>query len=222
MVMLYQMNIPDPEFHLSRLPVPQSIVVGGPSFGGKTTAVEILVEKHVARRGITCTTRPRRAIEQEDAYDFLTDVEFDHLKATGEMAEETQYIGNKEDVHRNPIRYGILRHRIDEAMQADLPTVWVLDSRGVQKMRELIPGTVSIFLWASLDTLIARGGGRAGETSESIAKRLSDYDRELRLGMDVFDVHLCTDTMSPIEVAIRILTASTTHAALLRRMEVRR
>lgn len=186
--------------------LPRSIVIGGPSYGGKTTLVNYLVDCELVRRGITCTTRPQRDQEPDDAYDFLTETEFDEHKSNGRMAEETLYIGNEDEENFNPWRYGILQDRIDEAVVADLPTMWVLDARGAREMGLLIPNMTSIFLWASGETLVHRGFTRAGETLESIGKRLKNYDREIAIGMTGFDYNLRTDKLTPVQMAIGTLT----------------
>lgn len=174
--------------------MPIQYVVGGLSGAGKDTLRNVLLERGIVRRGVTCTTRPKRPSEVDGRdYDFLTYEDFESLRARGEMAEETVYIGN-------PVAYGISWRRVEEARTADKPTMWILDTVGLERMRELFHGdVVSVYLYANMIPLSERMQQR-GEDYETILRRLKRYTEELNLGKMHFDKAIDTTNMTPAEV----------------------
>lgn len=197
---------------LDGLTLPRVIVLGGLSGSGKDTALKILTRAGWVRKGITCTTRlPRPGEINGVDYDFYTNEEFEALDAAGQMAERTRYIGNQNEGGR-PIYYGITQQRIDEVFEADIPTVFILDSVGMEKMRELVPGCIGVYLWASRETLAKRMRTR-GESEVTIARRLAKYYDELMLGLTHFDFNIYTENKTPEEVATLIMGLATLGAA---------
>lgn len=174
------------------------LVIGGLSGSGKDTAVRLLEEAGVVRRGVTITTRPPRPGEVDGvSYDFMTPEEFDQARGQGELAEETRYIGN-------PVAYGISWRRINEARQSQIPTCWILDTVGLERMRELFPGAVvGVFLVAPREVLADRMR-RRGEDEATIERRLKRYDDEVALGCKHFEHVIDTAGLGPSEVASRI------------------
>ena len=179
----------------------RALVLGGLSGSGKDTALKLLLDTGRVRKGTTITTRPARPGEIDGYhYDFLTPEDFRFYRDAGALAEETIYIGN-------PIAYGISWKRIYEAQIADIPTAWILDSIGLQRMRELFnrdKETLGIFLWAKPETLAFRMRSR-GEDEATITRRLSRYQQELELGLKHFDHVVDTAHQTPQRVAGRIL-----------------
>lgn len=174
----------------------RQLVIAGLSGSGKTTAANLLVDRGLARHGITCTTRAPRPGEVDGSdYDFLTEAEFAATRENGGLAEETKYIGTGG-------HYGILRRRIDEARQADLRTIWIVDHNGLHRLEQLFPGEVrKVFLWAERDELRRRMTAR-GDEPGSIERRLATVVEELAIGIEnFFPCVLNTTRMSPALVA---------------------
>jgi guanylate kinase len=179
----------------------KQIVIGGLSGSGKTTVLYLLLAIGAVRRGVTFTTRrPREGEAAGIHYDFFAPESIDDAVERGLFAELTTYIGND-------TVYGITWQRIRQAEHADLPTLWVLDTVGVERMRELFPANgqvVSIFLYAKPLTLYSRMKER-GENEEVAQRRLKRYNEELALGKMHFDHAIDTTEMSAEQVALKVL-----------------
>lgn len=172
----------------------RQIVLGGLSGTGKDTVRNGLLGAGLVARGVTCTTRPQRHGEVDGRdYDFLTIKEFEALRSRGGLAEETIYIGN-------PVAYGITWERVNKAKDAELPTAWILDTVGLERLKELFVGdVVSVFMYANILTLAERMKGR-GEDNETILRRLKRYGEERSLGLAHFDHAIDTTGLSGANV----------------------
>lgn len=184
-------------------------VVGGQSASGKDTFLRLLRQQKRARKGITTTDRPMRPgeVDGED-YDFVTTAVYRELDAAGKLAEKSPYLGNA--------HYGITWERLEEGLKSDVPTIWILDYLGLQRMRELFPGQVaSVFLWAPKLVLAERLLER-GETEETIVKRLATYQEERDRGIALYDANLSTANLTPEEVARNVMLQLRLQAIRLR------
>jgi guanylate kinase len=183
----------------------KQIIIGGLSGSGKDTVRNTLHALGMVRKGVTCTTRkPRAGAVNGEDYDYLTLEEYDDAHDRGALGEETVYVGNPEE-KGEPVRYGIFWNRIREAEHATLPTCWILDTTGVERMRELFPGEVtSVFLYANIVTLADRMKVR-GESNETIQRRLKRAAEEKSLGLMHFDHAIDTTDLTPADVVLRVL-----------------
>ena len=175
------------------------IVLVGPSGTGKSTAKDLLVSQGHVRFGVTCTSRPARPDEVDGRdYDFLTLDDFKASQDRGEMAEETDYISNQ----GKP--YGILRHRIAEAEASTLPTLWILDTHGLEWMQQHfgLLHVLSIALTADRECLRKRLKKRDG----AAGKRLKRYAEEVILALNACDRAIETSTRTPGQVAATVLS----------------
>lgn len=178
----------------------RQIVLVGPSASGKTRQRDLLVAAGAVRYGVTCTTREPRPGERPGYdYDFISRGEFVRGQETGNVAEATRYIGNAS------VLYGILRQRVEEAEHSVLPTLWILDTNGLEWVRQRWPGqTIGICLFADRATLRARLEERAranGTPLDEAASRLRKLNEEVRLAKAVTDKWINTGICGEAEVA---------------------
>lgn len=67
------------------------IVLVGKTCSGKSTVADLLESRYDIKRVRTYTTRPRREGEGENEYHFVTDEEFEELRANNFFFETTHY-----------------------------------------------------------------------------------------------------------------------------------
>lgn len=135
------------------------IVLIGKQGSGKTTVAKALGNVGFARV-ISCTTRPRRANEINGVdYRFLTDEMFNAI--AGDLVAVRSY----ETV------YGEWRYGIDlRDINADGPTVCILDPDGYLEIRDKIKNRFTIYLDLPRDIRINRALVR-GDDPEEVARR---------------------------------------------------
>jgi guanylate kinase len=141
--------------------------VTGPSGAGKGT----LIRELVARRpdlevAVSATTRPRRAGEVDGRdYHFLDDEEFTRRVEAGEFLEHVVYVSGH--------RYGTLNSEVDRILADGRSCVLELETAGARRVKELRPGTVTVFVAPpSFDELARRLRERATESAGEIGERL--------------------------------------------------
>jgi guanylate kinase len=113
---------------------------------------------------VSATTRPRRPgeIEGRDYY-FISDEEFDRRVAAGEFLEFVTFVNQ---------RSGTLRSEIDRISAKGKACLLELEPTGALRVRDLVPGSVTIFVTAPLAELERRLRERATESAGEIDERL--------------------------------------------------
>jgi guanylate kinase len=116
---------------------------------------------------VSATTRPRRPGEQEGRdYWFVSDAEFDRMVAEGELLEWVSYVSGH--------RYGTPRSEIDRIREAGKAPLLDLETEGALRVRDEVPGAVTIFVDApSFAELERRLRERATESAGEIGERLA-------------------------------------------------
>lgn len=140
------------------------IVLIGKQGSGKTSLAKALGNVGFTRV-IACTTRPRRSNEINGMdYSFLTDEAFNAI--AGDLVAVRSY----ETV------YGEWRYGIDlRDINADGPTVCILDPGGYLEIRDKISNRFTIYLDPPRDIRINRVLAR-GDDPEEVARREEDDD----------------------------------------------
>jgi guanylate kinase len=148
-------------------------ILSAPSGAGKTTLYNGLKLVHPEiKLSVSCTTRPRRAGEVNGRdYRFISQLEFDRMKAAGEFAEWAKVHGND---------YGTPRKPLDHSLRTGGDILLDIDVQGARQIKHSYPQAVSIFLLPpSLKELKRRLAARGTDGSEIIERRLANARGEI-------------------------------------------
>ena len=152
---------------------PLVIIVSGPSGSGKSTLVHKLLELPGMMFSISCTTRQRRATEQDGKwYNFVTEQEFAKMVERGEFLEHACVFGRHS--------YGTPRRWLEEAQARHLDLVLEIDVQGAAQVKRKLPGSVAIFIMPpSRQSLEERLRGRGQDALEEVSRRLAQARQEI-------------------------------------------
>ena len=177
------------------------LVVSGPSGVGKGTVIQAHLDKiPELKMSVSVTTRQPRPGEVEgESYYFRDRETFLKLIAQKEILEYDEYCDNYYGTPKAPIM-----ERLNEAED----TVMDVTVPGALRTMEMIPETVSVFLFPpSMNELRERLQGRGTETKEVLEKRLETAKEEIRMAKH-FDYILVNDTVEKSrDVLMSILEA---------------
>lgn len=154
------------------------VLFSGPSGVGKDTVLDIILNKDERlQRSISLTTREKRSgeIDGEDYY-FITKDEFSKMVDGGQVLEYAQYGENI---------YGTPKAPVDKWLSEGKTVILKIEVKGAQKIRELYPEALSIFLLPpSMQILEDRIRGRGTESEQDIEKRLEIAKNEILRSAD--------------------------------------
>jgi guanylate kinase len=141
-------------------------VVTGPSGAGKGTLINaILPSFPELELSVSATTREQRPGEENGVdYWFLTKEEFARKIEEDAFLEWVEYVSGH--------RYGTLRSEIDRIAARGHVGLLELETEGAMKVRDTVPGAVTIFVKAPVDELERRLRDRATESSGEIGERI--------------------------------------------------
>jgi guanylate kinase len=189
---------------------PLVVVVTGTSGAGKGTLEKILLQRmpDLFELAVSATTRERRPSEQEGReYYFVSEAVFEHRVREDEFLEYVDLPWGA--------RSGTLRSEIDRIQANGKVPLLDLETDGAIRVKETIPGAVTIFVDApTFEELERRLRERATESSGEIQERLdlARKQRELRDRFDYLivndDVERAADELQAI-VARELQTAGT-------------
>ena len=163
-------------------------MVTGTSGAGKGTLEKILLQRmpDVFELAVSATTRARRPSEQEGReYYFVSEAVFEHRVREDEFLEYVDLPWGA--------RSGTLRSEIDRIKANGKVPLLDLETDGAIRVKETIPGAVTIFVDApTFEELERRLRERATESSGEIQERL-DLARKQRELRDRFDYLIVND-----------------------------
>lgn len=165
-------------------------VLAGPTAVGKGTLVAELRRRHPGLFvSVSATTRSPRPGEVDGVhYHFVSEADFDHLIATGQMLEWALVHG----VHR----YGTPRAPVQAELDAGRPALLEIDLAGARQVRASMPEAQLVFVVPpSWDELVARLSGRGTEDASEQARRLATARIEMDAA-DEFDRTVVNDTVA--------------------------
>lgn len=154
------------------------ILFSGPSGVGKDTVLDIILNKDERlQRSISLTTREKRSGETDGVdYYFITKDEFLNMVDDGQVLEYAQYGENI---------YGTPKAPVDKWLSEGKTVILKIEVKGAQKIRELYPEALSIFLLPpSMQILEDRIRGRGTESEQDIEKRLEIAKNEILRSAD--------------------------------------
>ena len=147
----------------------------GPSGSGKTTIVHHLLKKFPELTfSVSATTREKRASEINGVdYHFLSVDEFKRKMHRHEFLEW-------EEVYKNRY-YGTLRSEVKRVFEEGKVVLFDVDVEGGLNIRSQYPKQIlDVFVMPpTVDDLHKRLIGRASESDDSLAKRVSKAEKEL-------------------------------------------
>lgn len=144
------------------------IVVSGPSGVGKTTLCHGLIKGDPRLAfSISATTRKARASETDGKdYFFVSEQEFEKMKAGGDLAEWALVHGSL---------YGTPREWLDKRLKDGISILLDIDVQGGVQILDAYPRSVSIFVVPpSFRILEERLRNRKSEEEEAIRQRLDN------------------------------------------------
>lgn len=183
-------------------------IVTAPSGAGKTTLVNLLLERDPGIRvSISHTTRAPRPGERDGVdYHFIGTRQFIEKVNNEEFLEWAEVHGNY---------YGTARRSAEEALSAGQDIVLEIDWQGARQVRHHFPNAVGVFILPpSLSTLESRLCRRATDSSATIARRLAAARDEMRhVGEFEYviindDLHRALDDLLAVVRASRLLYAA--------------
>lgn len=148
------------------------VIISGPSGVGKTTVTRG-VERSIpgAVFSVSATTRAPTAADVEGVdYHFVSDDEFERMKAAGEFLETAGVYGKK---------YGTPRRWVEEQIRRGRVVILEIDVVGAINVKRAIPGSLAIFILPpSEEALLQRLRNRRRESEDAIAGRFAEARRE--------------------------------------------
>lgn len=154
------------------------VLFSGPSGVGKDTVLDIILDKDERlQRSISLTTREKRSGETDGKdYYFVTKDKFLEMVDGGQVLEYAQYGENI---------YGTPKAPVDKWLDEGKTVILKIEVKGAQKIRELYPDAVSIFLLPpSMQVLEERIRTRATEDENDISRRLKIARNEILRSAD--------------------------------------
>ena len=149
-------------------------VVAAPSGGGKSSMVNALLQREPGiRLSVSYTTRPPRPGEREgEHYHFVDAATFRKLQEAGEFLESAYVHGNW---------YATSATWLRQEVQAGHDVLLEIDWQGARQVRDLIPGSVLIFILPpSLASLRERLQKRGQDADDVIQRRMDAAREEMR------------------------------------------
>ena len=150
------------------------LVLSSPSGAGKSTIARNLLETDdQLSLSVSVTTRPRRASEIDGVhYRFLTQREFERMRANDELLEWAEVHGNF---------YATPREAAEKAMAEGRDMLFDIDWQGALQLQDKMSAdVVSIFILPpSMAELRARLNRRAEDAPEVIESRLANARAEI-------------------------------------------
>jgi guanylate kinase len=164
------------------------LVVTGPSGVGKGTITErILTEVPNLAKSVSVTTREKRAGETEGHdYFYRSETEFRQMVDANDFLEWAEFAGSF---------YGTPKSWVEAQIAKGTDVILEIEVQGAMQVAELCPQAVFIFVSPpSFEALHQRLLGRATETPEKIALRLSKARQELTQ-RHLFDYEVVNDNV---------------------------
>lgn len=150
------------------------IVFSAPSGTGKTTVVNLLLDKYSEMAvSVSATTRKQRNYEiHGKEYYFLSLDDFKNAISENRFLEY-------EEVHGD--YYGTLKDKVDILINLGKTVLFDIDVNGAKSIKKNCPNAILFFLKPpNHEELIRRLKNRNSETEESIQRRLKRLDYEYK------------------------------------------
>ena len=171
-------------------------IVSGPSGAGKSTLVNrVIAEVPGLKYAVSYTTRPRRETEVEGRdYYFVTEGEFEGMRAQGELIEWAEVYG---------YLYGRSRRAIEADLQAGVDAMLSIDVQGAASLKRAMSDSLTIFvLPPSFEVLAERLCARGTDLSGTVEQRLEIAKQEV-LRYNEFDYIIVNGDLEEAQETLR-------------------
>jgi guanylate kinase len=179
------------------------LIISGPSGVGKTTITRA-IERSIpgAVFSVSATTRVKAPSDVEGVdYHFVSDEEFERMKAAGDFIETAGVYGKKYGTPRTPVMEQMRRGRL---------MILEIDVQGAIQIKRQIPLAFGILILPPDEaTLLHRLRDRKRDSEEAILRRFAAAKQEIAAGKasGIYDVHLINDRLDDaIDRALQIVT----------------
>ena len=172
-------------------------ILSAPSGAGKTTLYNQLRQLYPeVKLSVSCTTRARRPGEVDGRdYRFLSERQFEAMRARGEFAEWAK-------VH--DFLYGTPRKPLDRGIRSGEDMLLDIDVQGADSIKKAYPRAVSIFLLPpSMRELRKRLARRGTDDKQIIRRRLANARGEIQRIIQ-YDYYVVN---REVKAAVEILSA---------------
>jgi guanylate kinase len=188
---------------------PKLFVVTGPSGAGKGTLIDaLLARRSDLELAVSATTRARREGEVDGVhYYFISNEEFDRRVDDGEFLEYVTF------VHQ---RSGTLLSELDRIAAKGKACLLELEPTGALRVRDVVAGSVTIFVTAPLEELERRLRERATESAGEIEERLELAQAQAQLAEEFHYVIVNDDVQRAVDELDGIVTKELDAVARLR------
>jgi len=160
-------------------------VLSGPGGVGKGTVVQRLLEVDPGLRlSRSCTTRPRRRGEAEDAYTFVDDATFQAHLARGGFLEFDEFLGN---LYGTPVP--------DSLDDPEHDLLLEINVQGAEQVRRQRPDSLVVLLVAPSREVQEARLRKRGDDGEHVAQRLALADAEEAKGRVLADAIVVNDDL---------------------------
>jgi guanylate kinase len=180
------------------------LIISGPSGVGKTTITRG-VERSIADSvfSVSCTTRAKTPADVEGVdYRFVTDEEFEAMKARGEFLETAGVYGKK---------YGTPKAWVFEQLKRGRLVILEIDVQGAIQVKRQAPEAFAVFILPPDEaTLLSRLRDRKRDGDDMIRKRFEAAKSEIETARScgVYNVFLVNDNLeATIERALDLVRA---------------
>jgi guanylate kinase len=148
-------------------------VLIGPGGAGKGTVAERLTEHDPSLwLSRSWTTRPRRAGEREDAYNFVDHVTFEEHAARGGFLEWAEFLGH---LYGTPV----------PSPPPGADVLLEIDLQGARQVLDRRPGALVVLLLPPSDDVQRGRLESRGDPPEHVEQRLATGVDEVRLGREI-------------------------------------
>lgn len=156
------------------------VVISGPSGVGKSSIVDVVVDRTDSCFSVSATTKPPRQGEVDGVdYHFMTREAFLDATDGGLMLEWAEYAGHL---------YGTLRSEVEPPLSRGVNVILNIEIEGAKQIRGTYPGAVLIFITPpSLQELARRLAGRGDTAPDDVERRFSIAAHEIAAAADVYD-----------------------------------
>jgi len=164
-------------------------IIAAPSGCGKTSLVEALIKKTKNLCvSVSHTTRPPRPDEANGInYYFVSIDEFEEMIKKNAFVENAMVFDN---------HYGSSSQLIKEKLDEGVDVILEIDWQGARQVKINMPNAISIFILPpSKEALLGRLQQRAQDNDETINKRMSDAQNQMR-HFNEFDYLVINDDFS--------------------------